>query len=154
MATTAATVLGICLMLADPQGGHPGQVFVPGDRFTLAWTHSIELERWEEDYVVEPGKLAGTASLHATAARIRGSGAGMEPPAGAQLIDGWYQYTPAEATPAVLRLSRSAFVPDYERCDARHGCFPLSHWLPSDGGVTEIRACTAPEQTGPVQAKP
>ena len=45
--------------------------------FTLAWTHSIEKIHWEEDWRVEGRALV------ITEARIRGFGAGMEPPAGA-----------------------------------------------------------------------
>jgi len=38
-------------------------------------------------------------------ARVKGFGAGMEPPAGARLVDGWFQWRPARrklrrATPA------------------------------------------------------
>jgi hypothetical protein len=136
---TAPLLLGLCLTLT----GSPGQpeVFIPGEAFTLAWTHSIERQRWEEDYAVRPGSRPGSAVLHATQARIRGSGAGMEPPPDARLEAGWYRYTPAGDTPAVLRLSRSAFVPDYELCDPHRGCRPLGHWLPSDGRVTEMTAC-------------
>ena len=50
--------------------------------FTLAWTHSIEKVRWEEDW-----RIAGDR-LEIVAARIRGTGAGMEPPAGAVLQAG------------------------------------------------------------------
>lgn len=139
MSTAPLLALGICLSLQGaPQ---PLVVFIPGDRFTLAWTHSIELQRWEEDYEVRPGPQPGTAFLHALAARVRGSAAGMEPPPDARLVNGWYQYTPTETVPARLLLSRSAYVPDYERCDALQGCQPLAHWLPSDGGVTELTAC-------------
>jgi hypothetical protein len=45
--------------------------------------------------------------------------------------------------PIELPLMRSGFVPDFERCDAQ-GCQLLSHWLPSDGGVTLLHACTRP----------
>jgi len=140
MSTAPLLVLGICLSLQ----GAPEQpiVFVPGERFTLAWTHSIEHQRWEEDYAVRPGAQPGTAVLHATAARVRGSAAGMEPPPDAKLVDGWYQYTPDETAPGLLRLSRSSFVPDYLLCHADRGCRPLAHWLPSDGGVTELTPCT------------
>lgn len=138
-------VLGICLVLQAPAPSTaPTTAFIPGERFTLAWTHSIERQRWEEDYAVLPGEQPGTAMLLATAARVRGSAAGMEPPPDAKLSNGWYHYTPSDRTPAVLRLSRSAFVPDYERCDPTHGCRPLSLWLPSDGGVTELTACARP----------
>jgi hypothetical protein len=60
--------------------------------FTLSWTHSVERTRWEEDWTV------GSAGLQLVEGRIRGSGAGMEPPAGARLEDGWWVYAP-EAPP-------------------------------------------------------
>ncbi|WP_332740260.1 DUF1850 domain-containing protein [Hydrogenophaga sp.] len=137
--------LGVCLVLAALAAtpGH-GPAFIATERFTLAWTHSIEKLRWEEDYAVvaAPG-TAGRAELRALTARVRGSGAGMEPPPDAVLKDGWYGYTPAERAPAGLPLSRSGFVPDYELCmDGQ--CRPLSHWLASDGAVTLLTACRAP----------
>jgi hypothetical protein len=138
------TALGLCLALAAGTPGTPdtAPAFVPGERFTLAWTHSIERTRWEEDYavVVDPGTAQGVL-LRAVAARIRGSGAGMEPPPDAVLRDGWYHYVPAELEPALLRLSRSGFVPDYELCVGSAACQPLAVWLASDGGATELRAC-------------
>jgi len=140
--------LGLCLMLvaAAPGGGAAEPktpVFVAAERFTLAWTHSIERQRWEEDYVVRPGRTPGAPpQLHASAARVRGSAAGMEPPDGARLVGGWYVYTPAIAHPAELRLTRSEFTADYELC-LQGRCRPMSHWLPSDGGVTRLIACRA-----------
>lgn len=135
------TALGICLSLAALSGP---AVWVPGERFTLAWTHSIEKTRWEEDYTVQwRGDPAGPV-LIATEARIRGSGAGMEPPPEAVQQGGWWRYTPAVRQPSELPLTRSGFTPDFERCDAQ-GCRPLSHWLPSDGGVTLLRACESPK---------
>ena len=62
--------------------------------FTLAWTHSIEKIRWEEDWRVTPD------GLEIVEARIRGTGAGMEPPEGAELRDGIWHYRPAIATQA------------------------------------------------------
>ncbi|WP_214475350.1 DUF1850 domain-containing protein [Mesorhizobium sp. dw_380] len=56
--------------------------------FTLSWTHSVERTRWEEDWKVTP------SGLRVTEARIKGSGAGMEPPEGAVLKDGWWVYAP------------------------------------------------------------
>jgi hypothetical protein len=56
--------------------------------FTLAWTHSVEHTRWEEDWLVAP------AGLQIVEARVKGSGAGMEPPADAELKDGWWVYAP------------------------------------------------------------
>lgn len=56
--------------------------------FTLAWTHSVEKTQWREDWRLTP------AGLELVEARVRGSGAGMEPPEGAVLADGWWVYRP------------------------------------------------------------
>ena len=56
--------------------------------FTLSWTHSVERTRWQEDWKVTP------TGLQVIEARIKGSGAGMEPPEGAVLRDGWWIYAP------------------------------------------------------------
>jgi len=105
--------------------------------FTLAWTHSIEKTRWEEDYRIE-----GT-SLFLTEARIRGSGAGMEPPEGSRLdAHGVWHYTPKLPALPALRLTHSNFTAGYELCrDGR--CAPLLEQAPAAvaGGVIELRAC-------------
>jgi hypothetical protein len=133
--------LGVCLALAASSAA---PVFVPVTAFTLAWTHSIEKQRWEEDYAVRPGSSASASPvLTALQARVRGSAAGMEPPADARLISGWYVYSPAQALPTELRLTRSEFTADYTFCTTG-GCQLLSALLPSDGGVTLLSACPAP----------
>jgi len=133
----SSVLAGVCLALA---GTAQAPVFVPARAFTLAWTHTIERQRWEEDYEILPGP---PARLHALRARVRGSGAGMEPPEDARQAGAWYEYRPADASPAELRLMRSEFAPDYELC--RQGnCRRLSHWLASDGGVTVLRPCARP----------
>lgn len=139
-------VLGICLALVAAQAGVTAPVvFVPMQHFTLAWTHSIEKVRWEEDYAVVDSPTASQAAvLRAVAARVRGSAAGMEPPPDATLRNGWYEYTPQFQTPPELRLTRSEFTPDYELCTHGH-CRPLSDWLASDGGVTQLTPCRQPE---------
>ncbi len=83
---------------------------LPLQSFTLAWTHSIEKVRWEEDYRIEAGQL------RLTEARIHGSGAGMEAPDGAVLHDGVWHYRPPLDSLPRLRLTRSDYVPDYEVC--------------------------------------
>lgn len=57
--------------------------------FTLVWTHSIEKIDWQEDWRVTP------EGLELVQARVKGSGAGMEPPPEARLTDGWFQWRPA-----------------------------------------------------------
>jgi hypothetical protein len=78
--------------------------------FTLRWTHSIEKTLWEEDYVLRDGRLA------LTEARIAGTGAGMEPPAGAVLREGMWHYVPALPPLPELRLSLSPYTADYRLC--------------------------------------
>ncbi len=131
--------LGICLSLAATLHGAPA-VFVPVTEFTLAWTHSIEKVRWEEDYAVRLDAVRGQPVLQALQARVRGSAAGMEPPPDAVLRQGWYHYTPAIPTPPELRLTRSEFTPDYEVC-TQGRCQSMANWLSSHGGVTLLRAC-------------
>ena len=104
--------------------------------FTLAWMHSIEKQRWEEDWRLEAG------ALHLLAARIRGTGAGMEPPADASLRDGVWHYRPQVPPQAVLRLNHSPYAPGYMLC-TEHVCAPLADYLPGidNTAVIEIRGC-------------
>jgi hypothetical protein len=106
------------------------------DSFTLSWIHSIEKIRWEEDWRIE-----GRA-LMITEARIRGSGAGMEPPVGAVLKNGVWHYRPALPPQAVLRLSHSPHAGGYTLCTAIL-CRPLADHLPGldNNAVIEIREC-------------
>lgn len=131
--------LGVCLSLAAALQGTP-VVFVPVTEFTLAWMHSIEKVRWEEDYAVQLDSATGQPQLHAVQARIKGSGAGMEPPPDAVLQHGWFTYTPALRTPAELRLTRSEFTPDYQWCN-QGKCQPMSNLIASDEGITRVIAC-------------
>lgn len=110
-------MIGLCLGLA-------GAVWasLPVPVFTLAWTHTIERIRWEEDYRVTPeGLLLGEA-------RVRGSGAGMEIPDGAVLEDGSWRYRRALPPLQPLRLGRTPEAGDYQLCfDGR--CHALAEWL-------------------------
>lgn len=144
--SAAAGALGICLTLAASMGTGAGDapVFIGARDFTLAWTHSIEKVRWEEDYRVEAApEQESQVLLRATTARVRGSAAGMEPPPGARMKNGWYEYTPATGVLHELRLTRSEFTADYDLCvDGQ--CRTLKHWLPSDGGITLLVPCHQP----------
>ncbi len=71
------------------------------EAFTLGWTHSTAQTRWEEDWSLDASKL----TLHR--ARVRGSGAGMEPPEGAALADGWWVWTPTLPPQPELVLAAS-----------------------------------------------
>lgn len=134
----AAAALGVCLVLASTP--HATPVFMPEQAFTLAWTHSIEKVRWEEDYtVIQDNK----PTLIAGAARIKGSAAGMEPPPEARVHDGWYEYQPDPRPDVPLRLTRSVYTPDFDWCT--HGkCQSLGALLPSDGDITLLYPCQRP----------
>jgi hypothetical protein len=110
--------------------------------FTLGWTHSIERLRWEESWRVE-GEV-----LVLEAVRVRGHGAGMEPPPGAVLQDGVWVWHP-RTRHARLRLTRSEHTADYDWCDETGACRPMAAVLPSDGGVTELRPCTIADPAAP-----
>lgn len=137
---------GVCLALASMPAASVR--FIETDQFTLAWTHSIEKVRWEEDYrIVTPEDRSEQKSsrprLTADHARIRGSAAGMEPPSDARLLDGWYVYQPEQPLEPVLRLTRSGYTADYEWC-VNGNCVSMESILPSDGGVTLLYACKNP----------
>ena len=106
------------------------------ESFTLTWIHSIEKIRWEEDWRIEAGALV------ISEARIRGSGAGMEPPAGSVLKNGVWHYRPALPPQAVLRLSHSPHAGGYTLCTATV-CAPLADQLPGidNTAVIELRSC-------------
>jgi hypothetical protein len=146
VATVVSSVLGICLAL-EAALSPAGTVFLATDSFTLAWTHSIEKQRWEEDYRVvrDTNVRAGESNdagllLMPVRARVKGSGAGMEPGPDSQLIDGWFQYQPPQIALPSLRLSRSFFTEDFSLC-LTNVCRNMSEILPSDGEVTLLWAC-------------
>jgi len=107
---------------------------LPAERFTLSWLHSVEKTLWEEDYLI-----AGDW-LFAESARIRGSGAGMEPPDDAVLYAGAYTYRPHTRWLREITLAGSEFGGTYRLCiDDR--CRPLPAWISRRTGVTTLKPC-------------
>ena len=106
------------------------------DAFTLTWIHSIEKIRWEEDWRIEDRTLV------LTEARIRGSGAGMEPAAGAILRDGVWHYRPELPPQVVLRLAHSPHAGGYTLCSPTL-CRPLADYLPglAPYSMIELASC-------------
>jgi hypothetical protein len=103
--------------------------------FTLAWIHSVEKVEWQEDWRVTP------RGLQLMQARVKGSGAGMEPPPEARLSNGWFQWQPARTVPEVV-LGNSGAAGEWRLCsDGR--CRALSdifgHAVGAD--VTIMRSC-------------
>lgn len=110
------------------------QAVIPVHSFALRWQHSIEKIDWEEDYLI-----AGDW-LYLSSARIRGSGAGMEPPPDSFYAKGVWHYRPSIRWNQSLILTRSEFVRDYDLCINGH-CRPLSDWIPVAAGNTMASAC-------------
>ncbi|WP_434605054.1 DUF1850 domain-containing protein [Pseudomonas sp. Z4-7] len=110
-------MIGLCLGLS-------GVVWAQLElsEFTLAWDHTIEKIRWEEDYrVTETGLALGEA-------RIKGNGAGMEIPENARLENGSWHYYRQLPPLQPLKLGRTPQAGDYQLCHAGH-CQPMADWL-------------------------
>jgi len=78
--------------------------------FTLAWTHSVEKTDWQEDWRVTP------QGLEIIEARVKGSGAGMEPPPEARLIGGWFQWRPQRVALSRIVLGNSGAAGEWRLC--------------------------------------
>ena len=104
--------------------------------FTLGWTHSIEKIDWRENWRVTP------QGLELVEARVKGSGAGMEPPPEARLVDGWFVWQPHRAPMPEVVLGNSGLAGEWRLC-TKGGCRTLSTILGHDVGPhpTTMRAC-------------
>lgn len=104
--------------------------------FTLVWTHSVEKVDWQEDWRVAP------AGLTLIEARIKGSGAGMEPPPEARLSGGWWRWAPAPVARKEVVLGHSGAAGEWRVCvDGQ--CNALSELLGQtpDARGTVMSAC-------------
>jgi len=102
--------------------------------FSLSWTHTVEKTEWREEWQVESGKL------RLVEARVKGSGAGMEPPDGAGLEDGAYVWTPAVALLDRIVLRRDPHAGDWRLCAAGR-CDAFGDWLGRDVDPVTLAAC-------------
>ncbi len=104
---------------------------------TLAWTHSIEKIRWEEDYRATP---AGIVLLQD---RVQGTGAGMEPPPDAKFDGKWWRYDAHVPPLPEIILRRSGMtVGDWQVCIAGK-CKPMGDYLP-DKKADPVTLTTCP----------
>ena len=110
-------------------------VRLPVTAFTLQWQHTVEKVLWEEDYLI-----AGDWLL-LSRARIRGSGAGMEPPPDAVRNGATWSYRPANRWYRSIELARSSVGEDYALC-VDHDCRPLEAIV--GRGPTRLSACGSP----------
>jgi hypothetical protein len=107
--------------------------------FTLVWIHSIEKVEWQEDWRITP------RGLELVQARVKGSGAGMEPPPEARLVDGWFQWQPARAPISEVMLGNSGAAGEWRLCHDG-SCRTLSDIFGRPVGidVTIMTACNNP----------
>ncbi len=123
---------GLCLALGLTV------VALDASAVSVQWTHSVERTGWAETY-----RLVGDTVVLETA-RIQGSGAGMDPPPGAVLMDGWWHYRPALPPQREIRLTWSPFTEDYTICAGPDRCDRLAAWLgaePDSPTVVRLGAC-------------
>ena len=104
--------------------------------FTLAWTHSVEKTDWQEDWRVT------RQGLELVQARVKGTGAGMEPPPDARLVDGWFQWQLKRAAVSEVVLANSGAAGEWRLC-ADGKCRTLSEIFgrPIGANVTIMSAC-------------
>jgi hypothetical protein len=94
--------------------------------FTLSWIHTIEKVPWQEDWRVEPDALVLVQS------RIKGSGAGMDPPPQAKPVDGWYAWAPDNPRRDKVVLRREAGIADWTFCAPDVPCTEIGKLLDAD----------------------
>lgn len=132
-------MMALCLAVLAGGAAAPNvaaTVPLPDARFTLTWSHSIEKVEWQEDWRVEAGRLRGIE------ARVKGSGAGMEPPPYATLAGGWYRWPMPPQDQNRLILARSDAVADHRLC-VGGDCRGLSYYIGGTDAVI-VEPCHAP----------
>ena len=106
------------------------------DRVTLAWEHSVEKTRWEEDYALSERRLA------LEEARIQGTGAGMEIPDGAWFQGGMWHYHPDIAPLPQVRFTNSLVPGGYDIC-TKGRCVRLRELIGDDQRNLSLLPCDA-----------
>lgn len=105
--------------------------------FVLAWTHSVEKVRWEETWEAAPN------GLRLVSARVKGSGAGMEPPQDAVLRHGWWEWSPQNIILPALALWNSGAAGEWQICHAG-SCRDLSEIAQKKVGAARLELCNKP----------
>lgn len=111
-----------------------------GSAFTLIWTHSVERTEWQEDWIIAAGE-----ELRLESARVRGSGAGMEPPEGAVLRNGWWHYRPMlPAQPALDLAVSGATVGGWTLCIEGGRCHDIESIAGGASRIHRLRLSAGP----------
>jgi len=126
----------ISLCLAAALSAASARLPLPEGQFSLRWVHSIEKVEWREEWRVSP------SGLDLAEARIKGSGAGMEPADDAVLVDGWYVWHPHNPPLSKLILARSGVVADHRLC-VGGDCRAVSDYIGGTDAIV-LEPCHAP----------
>ena len=125
--------MGLCILAGAKTA------MLAASAFTLAWTHSVEKTEWREEWRIGP------AGLELTEARVKGSGAGIDPPEGAVLEDGWWVYAPKVApVPRLVLAASGATVSGWSLC-ADGDCLTLGA---EAGEAVTLEACAEAPLSG------
>jgi hypothetical protein len=121
---------GLCILAGDVV------VRLAVSAFTLGWVHSVERMPLEDAFVIEGDRFRIVES------RIKGSGAGIEPGAGARLDGGWFRWVPENGIreTIVLRRSGVAGTDDWTLCAAGR-CHTLATLVPPDADPVVMLPC-------------
>lgn len=107
--------MSICVALTT------STLYLAVNAFSLHWVHSVEKVEWQEDWYVE------SQNLVLETARIKGSGAGMEPADNAILKNGWWEWQPHLPPLKELVLANSnATVSNWQLCPKDQSCIDLN----------------------------
>jgi hypothetical protein len=102
--------------------------------FSLSWMHTVEKVPWMESWRVEPTQLV------LTEARVKGSGAGMEPPPNARHEDGWYVWEPSNPERSEIVLRMTGFA-RWTFCADGIACRPLNALFGRDADPVTVKPC-------------
>ena len=103
-------------------------------QITLSWRHSVQKTLWEELWRETPEGLV------IAEARIQGSGAGMDPPDGAKLIDGFWRWKPELPPLPEVVMRRSGATADWRIC-VETRCRSLDELLPAEADPVVMKPC-------------
>ena len=106
------------------------------DRITLAWEHTVEKVRWEEDYELQDSLLL------LTEARVRGTGAGMDIPDDAVFAGGVWRYRPNLPPLAQITLTNLMLPLGYDMCVAAK-CSRLRELIGDEERPLTFSACVS-----------
>ncbi len=101
---------------------------------TLSWRHSVQKSLWEELWQEGPDGLV------LAEARVQGSGAGMDPPDGAKLVDGFWRWRPDLPPLREVVMRRSGATADWRIC-VEGRCRPLGELVPAEADPVVLKPC-------------